>query len=581
MKRLLAFWIAVVLAVLPACAEETATGWQIKASEFVVTFGDQTFSLSPAAVVELQADADEFRFGSRVEYADRELLYNQFQFQDNLLRLRLGDSSVYQLDISEWGLLPVIVLPDAQELSTLLGGICFDFADCFQENAPEDGEPLVLDAAALAQWLDAEMDACSDRTRAAVSQYLYVRFIGPMSKKVDDDIYLSPWEPFADKLPTIHTAADALEGSRIGLKASKAEGAGWTLTLMDGAASLYSVNLAYGCDAIGAERRFFPESFAEPAEDVMTLTFGQDNAGFVLIHRRGDVAISWEQASDASGMAHTTQSMQWIWDPAEDGSTDFSLDYQTSVKVEDETFYNTSSQTQLTVSGNAGADGNVQADVAVLNASSNMPDAQVTFRINGGPAAIEDRMAGVKVVEVDQELDRRLTLALAGMAGDVEALLNDTVIASLSDAFDAAWEKKVEIYERAREEDERTVEDLPYPVPEFTWIPERFEWVSTHVYEYGDVCWIDYSAEGGAQLRIQLSPEVDAATEYTLDADGKLVEVSEPPLKIEMGKDSTEATLREGGVKIRIWTYNDTLTPEEIQSILDGRVYPEDAAQAS
>lgn len=214
-------------------------------------------------------------------------------------------------------------------------------------------------------------------------------------------------------------------------------------------------------------------------------------------------------------------------------------------------------------------------------------------------AEIEDRIATAKEKTFSTEEDLQsgssmLLMRIASLAGDVETLMNDSTISELSAAFNDMVYSNVPSVSYESE----TAEDLPFRLPEFTVLPEGFELVGEYYSAYNR----DDEPCGMAALRYDLPREesddgfsssayyssgvsitirgpIDAAKEYSLDADGKLVAAAQPTLespKITVSSDSyyTVEFTREN-LECTLYAYDNVLPLEDLPAFLAGIVWAE------
>lgn len=229
------------------------------------------------------------------------------------------------------------------------------------------------------------------------------------------------------------------------------------------------------------------------------------------------------------------------------------------------------------------------------------------FHVQEQDGEIEDRIAGAKekYFTTDEDLENgasMLIMRLASLAGDVETLMNDSTISELADAFnemrDSYYEELIPV-----SPDQKTREDMPFTVPEFTYLPKDFELIAERYSTYTLYGAEDEGIKGNAMLRYDLPTEKDedaevyellwagsgirididgpvtANAEYSLDADGKLVESEQPTVespKITVLSD-IEYTIEFDyeNVSYCFYVYDNVLPIEDVPTFLAGIVWAE------
>ena len=229
------------------------------------------------------------------------------------------------------------------------------------------------------------------------------------------------------------------------------------------------------------------------------------------------------------------------------------------------------------------------------------------FHVQQQDGEIEDRIAGAKekYFTTDEDIENgasMLIMRLASLAGDVETLMNDSTISELADAFnemrDSYYEELIPVYP-----DQKTREDMPFEIPEFTYLPKDFELIAERYSTYTLYGAEDEGIKGNAMLRYDLPTEKDedaevyellwagsgirididgpvtANAEYSLDADGKLVESEQPTVespKITVLSD-IEYTIEFDyeNVSYCFYVYDNVLPIEDVPTFLAGIVWAE------
>lgn len=254
------------------------------------------------------------------------------------------------------------------------------------------------------------------------------------------------------------------------------------------------------------------------------------------------------------------------------------------------------------------SDTNMNSDMEyAFSVQSGALDFGFKFHVQEQDGEIEDRIAGAKekYFTTDEDLENgasMLIMRLASLAGDVETLMNDSTISELADAFnemrDSYYEELIPV-----SPDQKTREDMPFTVPEFTYLPKGFELIAERYSTYTLYGAEDEGIKGNAMLRYDLPTEKDedaevyellwtgsgirididgpvtANAEYSLDADGKLVESEQPTLespKITVLSD-IEYTIEFDyeNVSYCFYVYDNVLPIEDVPTFLAGIVWAE------
>ena len=234
-------------------------------------------------------------------------------------------------------------------------------------------------------------------------------------------------------------------------------------------------------------------------------------------------------------------------------------------------------------------------------------DFAMDFHASMLDGAVEDRIAGAKEMHFSSEDDMlnsgAFIMRLMSLAGDVETLMNDSAITEMADAFNEMTASYyAELYPASP--DQKTREDMPFTVPEFTYLPEGFELIGEHYYTYplhgsegagramlrydlpaekaadgedvSDYSFL-YSASG---IHIDIEGPAGESTQYSLDADGKVVEAERPTIespKISAFVGDIQYTIEftHEDVDYIISVYNNALPLEDVPTFLAGIVWPE------
>lgn len=254
------------------------------------------------------------------------------------------------------------------------------------------------------------------------------------------------------------------------------------------------------------------------------------------------------------------------------------------------------------------SDTNMNSDIEyAFSVQSGALDLGFKFHVQEQDGEIEDRIASAneKRFATDEDLENgasMLIMRLASLAGDVETLMNDSTISELADAFnemrDSYYEELIPV-----SPDQKTREDMPFEIPEFTYLPEGFELIAERYSTYTLYGAEDEGIKGNAMLRYDLPTEKDedaevyellwtgsgirididgpvtANAEYSLDADGKLVESEQPTVespKITVLSD-IEYTIEFDyeNVSYCFYVYDNVLPIEDVPTFLAGIVWAE------
>lgn len=254
------------------------------------------------------------------------------------------------------------------------------------------------------------------------------------------------------------------------------------------------------------------------------------------------------------------------------------------------------------------SDTNMNSDIEyAFSVQSGALDLGFKFHVQEQDGEIEDRIASAneKRFATDEDLENgasMLIMRLASLAGDVETLMNDSTISELADAFnemrDSYYEELIPVYP-----DQKTREDMPFEIPEFTYLPKDFELIAERYSTYTLYGAEDEGIKGNAMLRYDLPTEKDedaevyellwagsgirididgpvtANAEYSLDADGKLVESEQPTLespKITV-LSVIEYTIEFDyeNVSYCFYVYDNVLPIEDVPTFLAGIVWAE------
>lgn len=259
------------------------------------------------------------------------------------------------------------------------------------------------------------------------------------------------------------------------------------------------------------------------------------------------------------------------------------------------------------------SDTNMNSDIEyAFSVQSGALDFGFKFHVQEQDGEIEDRIASAneKRFATDEDIENgasMLIMRLASLAGDVETLMNDSTISELADAFNEMRDSYYEdLYSSPSTYVPNTREDMPFEIPEFTYLPEGFELVSESYYSNADYLDSVDDEEFFAHASLQYAlPDSDEArdddeyynyyasgilvtistrdvldAQYTLDADGKLAESELPTLEspsisvLDSGLQYTIEFVREN-VDYHIDVYDNVLPIEDVPTFLAGIVWAE------
>ena len=156
------------------------------------------------------------------------------------------------------------------------------------------------------------------------------------------------------------------------------------------------------------------------------------------------------------------------------------------------------------------SDTNMNSDMEyAFSVQSGVLDFGFKFHVQEQDGEIEDRIAGAKKEKyftTDEDIENgasMLIMRLASLAGDVETLMNDSTISELADAFnemrDSYYEELIPV-----SPDQKTREDMPFEIPEFTYLPKDFELIAERYSTYTLYGAEDEGIKGNAMLRCDL-----------------------------------------------------------------------------
>ena len=116
------------------------------------------------------------------------------------------------------------------------------------------------------------------------------------------------------------------------------------------------------------------------------------------------------------------------------------------------------------------------------------------------------------------------------------------------------------------------ISNLPFEVPEFTYIPEGFEKTDETIYEF----YYSETFTDGEERSLTISMAEDNGGETYVYVPGEgLTPVEGTVASYSAGDGYSSMTLNEDGVGTNIYTYGVVLSAEEMEEILEGRVWSE------
>lgn len=299
-------------------------------------------------------------------------------------------------------------------------------------------------------------------------------------------------------------------------------------------------------------------------EDLVTIK--NNESDFQLgaqFHADGTIQISY-----GMGAAHSFAEGQWMnlkykFTPDEAGGGEFSLTYE----------FREYGKTFVYAAGTVDADGRIDGNVRITDEGGVMGIAvEAGCRIRTEAAELIDRTAGRRERIINEDSDEAfngIVLAAVGMMGDLERLYADEAVVGMVDAYYAALEA---MYESYAVEPDMEISDLPFEVPEFTYIPEGFEkgeeWIFEQYYS------VDFTAGEERSLTISMS-QYGGEELYAYVSGEGMTPVEDTIVTYSATDVSSNMSLNENGVRTNIYTYDIALPVEEIEKILEGRVWNE------
>lgn len=422
MKRLLCLLLCLMM-ILPACAEETLDGWKMTLSDWTGVVEGETVTPEVQIILTAARSPRGLLGGLGVEYGGKTLLPAQILWSEEGVTLRLKDSAAYRLDRELVG--PTEGPVNLLNLCAALDGERDFLPWKLTESALgviDEWESTQIPLSAFAAALDAACgegeDSPAGALAAMAAEWMRTPIFG-----------LENLTDFALKLgdPKVTVRHDG-----VGYELS-VEGVLGTLTLYpyDNGASVGTIGGADGPTSIivgededagigiigGADG---PTSIiVGEDEDNRSCFFSFEEEGDFPIHLTGYVTESFL----AAGILSQGES------PAYVGATLDSDGAFTLHAMEDEVDF---TMEGTLIGGILEADCNLRTAAATLS-----------FRAQGAPAAVEDRLAGMEPLEVSvggfgsggEQNWIKFGMASMGWRGDREDLLNDAQIQTLYEGF--------------------------------------------------------------------------------------------------------------------------------------------------
>lgn len=570
MKRFFAFLVIWALLVPSALAEGASpAGFRLTVSNAQMGIGDSAFSFDMSADLDFALGSDALDAGFVMQYGERELFPVSMRLAQDGLFLKLGESSVYRMDMFLAAYLSL--LPAAAGASTVLNPceLAFSFMEQLDARA---GETYALDSDALTGWFDQRLALCGPEIHAAFAHYVY---------SIADEDYFD-----SDEYPSVSpaTLGDVFP-ENTELFAVEPVGNGYLLTAADGSTRLFNRKayspaiLTAGVASVCASPSLESDQRLAPAgplhflsgsdipfeDEILVVDFGFDfTRGFLCLDRAGNAF-----ALAVSGDDYTALSISVS--PAQQDGCAISLRYENDVSASGESFYSAAYTETLSLDGISAADGSFHGDVAYAHDSEYLEPVKFTFTADAAPADVAP-LSTAGAIAIDPETDSGsagLMMAAMGMMGDAEVLMNDAAVNGAIAAYDAMYSAAYDAFYAA--EEEYTVDDLPYAVPEFTWLPEGFDLESVDVYEYSEMYRTRFVRGDEAQLTITISVPEEPSAVYSIAGDGSLVGHAAPFFLYSGSGLYRSVIYHEDGLEYHIYSYDYPFTPEEAHAILSGR----------
>ena len=318
----------------------------------------------------------------------------------------------------------------------------------------------------------------------------------------------------------------------------------------------------------------------------MYMSFSEENVSGVEIDEDVDMdlAMTASQSGDDNYVSYTMSvddgyelvqiDCNIATSAAEDGSTETTTLLAFSVDQDSITF---------TMDSAAQPDGFSLSSIDI-SASGDMLDSEalsslgLSFSVKTEPVEIEDRIAAAANTEVyntDEDIENAssLMMSVMGMAADVEKLQNDESVAALLSAVYDLTDNDVVDDDYSDDDDDGDPADLPFAMPEFTWLPEGYELDDSYISEYGYASlYFEYTGDDDeyhSTLYVDLSEASSSSSvNYTLSGES----LDEPVITIEREDGCIDALAILNGVEVSVTYYDDDLTDEDILSLFAGIV---------
>ena len=204
----------------------------------------------------------------------------------------------------------------------------------------------------------------------------------------------------------------------------------------------------------------------------------------------------------------------------------------------------------------------------------------VSFTVTAKDTEIEDRIAAASETEVyntDEDIENASTLMMSvmGLATDVEKLQNDESITALIDGFNSLFGTSVDYIDTDYPvEDSDDPSELPYAIPEFTWLPEGYELTETDVSASIGSVYLYFDSQDTEEYHSTLYVSLyDASNETSSVSYVDGVAITSPVISIEREDDCVYAYATMNGIEFDLSYYDTDLSDEDIIAFFDGIVF--------
>lgn len=461
MKRLISLFACLAMLILPARAEEAPNGWQMTLSDWSAAVDGETFS--PEVSVRLTAARSPERLlgGFCLEYGGKTLMPAQAAWDEGGMTLRLKDSSAYHFSAAEYGeatmnpagLLTLAFALEgggdflpwelADSVLTLLDGL--DLGDGQSADVPLTAFAAAADEALAKR--DANLPAALARTldeiRAARTYALEGDFTGVRDIRTLAEFAALAGDPM---ITAAHSGEEAMLGAGYVLSVKDSREA-LVLLPTDHAVSASLSDMIGGLGSIGViggadgPTSIFIARDADGGAESSDAEQSERSRGLLLL-------ILPDAAQDAADPASlvtcavTEDSLSLFVSHSSRQSADsliLSLSSDGAFEIRLEDCEKPSAACTLTFGG-AFAGGILDASARLIAGDSE--ELTLSCRVQGAPGPVEDRLAGMDVLEVAAgehglfpDHWGGLRMAVVGWLGDAEALVNDEEIRAMDAAL--------------------------------------------------------------------------------------------------------------------------------------------------